>query len=309
MKLPFIIVGLFTFTIKIYNIYGLGINVATSQISDFVVNDDLWISWINKIQDTISPEIKYFWRDTTQLQKQYNAWKNKTSAIISIQNNELPLSMEQAFSILNIFNKYNHIIKAYTIGNELDSKLTPKEFKIKVWDSIQNLNHVMKEMNISIPITTPLSLSIFHWEEMILQNEWKETFLNLLQFYNETNSYIMFNIYPYLSWKNNKTKYTLQYSITTMFSDKIHKIEKILRSYHHYHLNLIIGETGWPTDDKLEYNEGANVQNAYKYFNIIKDIKDYDIYWFELIDEGKKPGTDDEHYYGLFKTNGVYKFT
>lgn len=300
MKLTF---NILLVVLKLIITYSLGINIGIGQISNSLLNDDIWLSWIKT--NNITSDIKYFWRDTNQLDKQfitYNSMQN-TSAIIAIQNHELPLSIEAGLSIVNSFQKYSNIIKAFTVGNELDSKLDPYQFNTNVINSIKNLNIAMNRQNVSISITTPLTMSILGWEEMTLQNEWEETLLNLLDFYNQTNSYVMFNIYPYLSWLYHKDLYTLDYALTDMFSDKINQIYKIFEFYGFHNLKLIIGETGWPT----EGNDGATKNNAYLYWQTIYNLP-YDIYWFELIDEDLKPGSNEEHYYGLFTKNGKIKF-
>jgi exo-beta-1,3-glucanase (GH17 family) len=294
------ILCIFFLYFKFIRIYSLGVNVGIGQISDIVINDDIWISYILKYNRT--SDIKYFWRDINQLEKQRIAFPNHTSAIIAIQNNELPLTLDQSISIINLFKKYT-FIKAITVGNEFDIKLNPNEFENTVLASMNILYDTMNKLDIQIPITTPLTMSLFGWEDMILQNEWEETFVNLLHFYNRTNSYLMFNIYPYLSWLNHKNLYTIEYVLSRMLSDKVNQIDKIKKEYGYDNVKLIVGETGWPTNG----NEEANINNSYKYWKSIVNLP-YDIYWFELLDEDLKPGSTEERYYGLFTKYGEYKF-
>lgn len=295
-----ILIILFMFSI-LMSVCSIGVNVGIGQISNSIITDEKWLSYIKKYN--ITTDIKYFWRDINQLEKQFNELNYNTSAIIAIQNHELPLTIDQSLYIINLYKKFN-FIKAFTVGNELDVILNPNDFDSKVIQSMNNLNVAMNKLNVSIPITTPLTMSIFGWEKMVLQNEWKEVFIKLLNFYKESNSYVMFNIYPYLSWLNHKNQYMLDYALTNMILDKINQIYKIIKFYGFDNIKLIIGETGWPTNG----NDEANVKNAYKYWININNIP-YDIYWFELIDEDLKPGFLEEKYYGLFTKDGKYKFS
>lgn len=105
-------------------------------------------------------------------------------------------------------------------------------------------------------------------------------------------------------------RYTLEYALTTLFHDKIQMIEQIQRAHGFDHVPLWVTETGWATDGANP--NVANIPNAMAYWRMVQEYSrqypEHRIYWFELVDENRKPGTDDEHHYGVFTEEGIFKF-
>lgn len=287
----------------------LGINVATGQMSK-KIPDSQWISWVCNENHSFPIHFKYFWRDVNQLNLQKQNCPTTTSAVITIQNDELPVSFETAMDILYPYTEYKDIIYLIAIGNEADTKWLPNDFIYKVTDSIKNTQKAVLSLNMPMKVTTPLSLSVFNWEEMMIQEKWRDPLIEILSFYRIYGTPFMINIYPYLSWYHHQDLYSLDEALSTLFIQKIENIKNLLSELGFKDIKICIGETGWPT----EGSDGAQREYASIYWSMINSLslKNIDglqcIYWFELIDEDQKIGDVDEHFYGKYSSDGKLKY-
>lgn len=299
----------------------LGYNVGTGQMS-VRVPDDTWMQWMTTatMMEPTGPHLKYYWRDVDQVRAQRDRWGNETTCIVAVQNEELPLTLEMSRRILDVFFSWSpHPIKAFAIGNEADAGMTPLEFSGRVLTSLRVFHEAILERGERVGsgqmmVSTPITLRMFDWEALVSPTtEWQQVLYDLVTFLVASDSPFMINVYPYLSWQGHPDMYSLEHALTGLFQHHVDRISEILRDVvRTLSLDrpppLWITETGWSTEGA----EGATLDNAYRYWKSTQDFvvthPTIPVYWFEWIDEDLKPGSTDEHHYGVYTHYGASKF-
>lgn len=291
-------ISILLFLWQAWLVRSIGINVGTGQMSDRIP-DEQWVQYFDRCSPYCpTPDIKYYWRDAAQLDLQMSRWGNATSAILAVQNEELPFTGGQ--SVVNGFDRFMPIIRAFAIGNEADAYMTPSEFSSIVIGSLRRIRETLPR---HIPVSTPITMRMFGWEDLRVPAEWEEVWLELLRVLDTSESPLMVNIYPYLSWQNHQNRYTLEYALGDLLDDKLTAVRALLQQNGYGHIPIWVTETGWPTGG----GDGASTDHAFMYWERASRTN-ATIYWFEWVDENRKPGPEDEHYYGLFTQDGRYKF-
>ena len=299
----------------------LYINYATGQMKN-VISDDVGMKLL---QNRNINHIKFFWHSIDQL-RSVTTYIDDPHVIIAFQNEEMELISNDknvGYEILKPYQEFNNILDGIAIGNEVDqTQMSP----YMIVNAMRNIYEIKQQLNLKCNIITPLTMGIFGWERITppsdtqIQDEWKP----IIQFLNDTQSLFMINIHPYLSWLNHKDLYNLDYALgnsnyfdgkymyTSLFDQQIDAVLYALENSN-YKLNMVIGETGWPTDG----GEETTIDNSYKYLKYVSNRQNtpahpnvqIPFYWFETFDEFYKPGLLYETYYGIFTGEGQYKFS
>eukprot|EP00249_Psilotum_nudum_P037038 c9342_g1_i1 orf=299-1777(-) len=157
----------------------------------------------------------------------------------------------------------------------------------------------------------------------------------VLEFLRSTGSFFMVNPYPFIAYNADPQGVALDYALfepqqlvvdpntnllyASMFDAQLDAIYFALEAIGHKELNVVISETGWPTQGDTD-ELGADVQNAATYNNnlvmhILNDSgtphrprQPTDAYLFSLFDEDTKPGRGSERHWGVYNADGSRKY-
>uniref|UniRef100_A0A0D6QW33 glucan endo-1,3-beta-D-glucosidase n=1 Tax=Araucaria cunninghamii TaxID=56994 RepID=A0A0D6QW33_ARACU len=149
----------------------------------------------------------------------------------------------------------------------------------------------------------------------------------MLDFLNQTGSYLMVNVYPYFAYKDNVAVISLDYALfrpnagvrdsasgllyKNLFDAQLDAVFAAMAALGHKNLDIVVTETGWPSKGD-EDETGASRNNAAAYNgNLVKHVisnsgtpmkpnASLDTYLFALFNENKKPGPTSERNFGLF---------
>ncbi|KAK6132974.1 hypothetical protein DH2020_033265 [Rehmannia glutinosa] len=153
----------------------------------------------------------------------------------------------------------------------------------------------------------------------------------MLDFINQTGSYLMVNAYPFFAYIANSDTISLDYALfrdnnsgdvdpnnglvyKSLFEAQTDAVFAAMAVLGFNNVKIVISETGWPSDGD-ENEIGANAENAAAYNgNLVRRVlsgvgtplrpnEPLSVYLFALFNENEKPGPTSERNYGLFYPN------
>ncbi|XP_050156588.1 glucan endo-1,3-beta-glucosidase-like [Malus sylvestris] len=180
----------------------------------------------------------------------------------------------------------------------------------------------IKDVKVSTPHSLGMMLSSDPPSTGRFRPEVHRILAQILLFCRQTKSPFMVNPYPFFGWSPEKENYALfrpnsgvrdKFTgkfYTNMFDGLMDAVYSAAKAIGFGDVNLIAGETGWPSACELPV---CSVQNAADYNgNLIKHIESgkgtplmpnrtIETYIFALFNENQKPGSAAEKNFGLFK--------
>eukprot|EP00249_Psilotum_nudum_P001990 c14791_g1_i1 orf=290-1795(-) len=231
-------------------------------------------------------------------------------------------------------------ITAITVGAEvitLDPGRTPL-----VLPAMKNIHTGLTKAGLSdkIRVTTTHSMGIlmtsFPPSAAAFNDTYTKDFVKpLLAFLESTGSSFMINAYPYLAYSKEPQRVSLDYAFfqskqmvvdpttnleyASMFDAQIDAVYYAMEAMGYSDLNVLISETGWPTQGGTS-EQGADVENAATYNNnLVTHIlsstgtphrpgQPIDAFVFSLFDEDRKPGSESERHWGVYNPDGSRKY-
>lgn len=263
------------------------------------------------------------------LKSAYNSSNLDLQVMINIPNSEViefASSTGKAKDLLPVITDYP-FVKSVAVGNEPDfpggKEPVGGDLDIfnKLPEAVKNVHDTLKGTNVMV--TVPWSQGVTDanngdWSDVIIRPRNKEVVTNSMPYLD----FVAFNPYPFFNWNDpNIPKDWLlgkapngdsPSMLDSMVKNMRHAL-KALNANGSGEKQIAITETGWPTAG----NSGCSIDNAKSYYEntqrMLPDMKnkynmkaDY-VFWFELFDEGRKPGKPEEPHFGLLNEDGSPK--
>ncbi|KAG6407510.1 hypothetical protein SASPL_130501 [Salvia splendens] len=229
------------------------------------------------------------------------------------------------------------IIEAIAVGNEVfaNSATTPTSALLT---AMKNVYASLDKHNLSssIKISSPVALSALNSSYPPSTGAFKPDLIEpvikpMLQFLNQTNSYIMVNAYPFFAYIDNTDTISLDYALLrnsaagnpdsgnglvykSLFEAQTDAVFAAMSAVGFDDIKIVITETGWPSKGD-EKEVGATPENAAAYNgNLVRRVlsgggtplrpKDsLNVFLFALFNENQKTGPTSERNYGLYYPN------
>ncbi|CAK9864425.1 unnamed protein product [Sphagnum jensenii] len=231
-------------------------------------------------------------------------------------------------------------ITVILVGNELLTDTTLTAVWTQLVPAMQNLQAslVNRGLSSTIKISTACEMNILSWSSPPSNGSFRAdiavpVITPMLQFLNDTGSYLYVNVYPYFGWVDDPGYIPLDYALFTrttpfiqdgpynyfyLLDAQLDALASAMERIGFDDVRLAIGECGWPTLGTI----GANVSDA-QTFN--QNLVDYILsnptegtprrpqvfiptYIFALFDEDLKPGGVAEQNWGILYANGSQKY-
>lgn len=231
-------------------------------------------------------------------------------------------------------------ITVILVGNELLTDTTLTAVWTQLVPAMQNLQAslVNRGLSSTIKISTACEMNILSWSSPPSNGSFRAdiavpVITPMLQFLNDTGSYLYVNVYPYFGWVDDPGYITLDYALFTrttpfiqdgpynyfyLLDAQLDALASAMERIGFDSVRLAIGECGWPTLGTI----GANVSDA-QTFN--QNLVDYILsnptegtprrpqvfiptYIFALFNEDLKPGGVAEQNWGILYANGSQKY-
>jgi hypothetical protein len=231
-------------------------------------------------------------------------------------------------------------ITVILVGNELLTDYTLTAVWTQLVPAMQNLHAslVNRGLSSTIKISTACEMNILSWSSPPSNGSFRAdiavpVITPMLQFLNDTGSYLYVNVYPYFGWVDDSGYITLDYALFTrttpfirdgpynyfyLLDGQLDALASAMERIGFDYVRLAIGECGWPTLGTI----GANVSDA-QTFN--QNLVDYILsnptvgtprrpqvfiptYIFALFNEDLKPGGVAEQNWGILYANGSQKY-
>lgn len=229
------------------------------------------------------------------------------------------------------------------VGNELFTDTTLNATWHQLVPAMQNLHTSLQSRGLgSIKLSTAAELNTLGWSyppsEGVFRTDIAVPVMTpLLQFLNQTDSYLYVNVYPYFGWRDDSSYIPLDYALFTRTTPFI-----VDGNYSYYNLldaqldalaaamelvgfgnvRLAISETGWPTVGAAGSNITATpTVNAKTYnTNLIQHVLGrkgtprrpgifIPTFLFALFNENLKPGGVAEQNWGVLYPNGTQVYS
>ncbi|XP_022157638.1 glucan endo-1,3-beta-glucosidase 12-like isoform X3 [Momordica charantia] len=226
-------------------------------------------------------------------------------------------------------------IEAIAVGNEVF--VDPTNITKFLVPAMKNIYASLQKYKLgdSIKVSSPIAFSALASSYPTSSGSFKQDLVDsvmkpMLEFFRQTKSYLMVNIYPFFAYSANSDKISLNYTLFqdnpgvldsgsglkyfSLFEAQVDAVYAAMKALKYDDIQLVITETGWPSkgdDGEL----GASVENAASYNgNLVRRVltgggtpmkpKDpINVYLFALFNEYQKPGPTSERNYGLFYPN------
>ncbi|XP_050371138.1 glucan endo-1,3-beta-glucosidase 13-like [Argentina anserina] len=223
-------------------------------------------------------------------------------------------------------------IEAIAVGNEVFAdKNNTTDFLVP---AIKNIYTSLNKYNLdsSIKLSTPIALSALQNSYPPSAGSFKPDLVQpvikpLLDFLQQTRSYLMVNAYPFFAYAANSDQISLDYALfkqnagnvdsgnglryMSLFEAQLDAVSAAMSAIGTKDMKMVVTETGWPSNGD-ENEIGAGKENAAAYNgNLVRRVltgggtplKPQDplnVYLFALFNENQKPGPTSERNYGLF---------
>ncbi|XVF77372.1 hypothetical protein PTKIN_Ptkin14bG0037800 [Pterospermum kingtungense] len=226
-------------------------------------------------------------------------------------------------------------IEAIAVGNEVF--VDPKNTTKYLVPAMKNVHASLVKFSLdsTIKISSPIALTALQNSYPSSAGSFKPDLVEpvikpMLDFLNQTGSYLMVNAYPFFAYTGNSDKISLNYALFkensglvdtgnglkyySLFEAQIDAVFAATSALKYGDVKMVVTETGWPSiGDENEI--GASEANAASYNgNLVRRVLSgngtplrpqdpLNVYLFALFNENQKTGPTSERNYGLFYPN------
>ncbi len=256
--------------------------------------------------------------------------------VIAVDNSIIPslaasASTADEWIVTNVVAYPSTSITVILVGNEVFS--TDPEILPQLVPAIQNLQTSLTNHGLtSVALSTACELSILGTSYPPSAGVFEQSAVSmltpLLEFLDNTSSYLYINAYPYFAWVSDPSGIPLdyavfstssalftdsQYSYTNLLEAQLDAVYYAMEALGYKNVHIALSESGWPTGG----GTGADITNAEAYNNnLVKFILSgvgtpkrpqvfVPTYVFALFNEDLKPGAATEQHWGLLYPNGT----
>lgn len=228
-------------------------------------------------------------------------------------------------------------ITTILVGNELFTDTSLSATWVQLVPAIQNLHTSLQSRNLSsIKLSTAAELNTLGWSYPPSKGVFRtdiavSVMTPLLQFLNETGSYLYINVYPYFGWRDDSSYIPMDYALFTrttpftvdgnksyfnLLDAQLDAMAAAMERVGYGSVRLAISETGWPTVGAAGSNGTDPTVNAKIYnTNLIEYVLGrkgtprrpgvfVPTFVFALFNENLKPGGVAEQNWGVLYPNG-----
>ncbi|KAK6154444.1 hypothetical protein DH2020_008692 [Rehmannia glutinosa] len=219
----------------------------------------------------------------------------------------------------------NTQIEAIAVGNEVF--VDPQNTTRFLVPAMRNIHASLLKYDVASALQTSYPASSGSFKPDLVEPVIKP----MLNFINQTGSYLMVNAYPFFAYIANSDTISLDYALfrnnnsgdvdpnnglvyKSLFEAQTDAVFSAMAELGFNDVKIVVSETGWPS--KGDENEiGANAENAAAYNgNLVRRVlsgggtplrpnEPLSVYLFALFNENEKPGPTSERNYGLFYPN------
>ncbi len=256
--------------------------------------------------------------------------------VIAVDNSLIPslaasASTADEWIVTNVVAYPSTSITVILVGNEVFS--TDPGILPQLVPAIQNLqtsltNHGLTSVALSTACELSILSSSYPPSAGVFEQSAVSMLTPLLEFLDNTSSYLYINAYPYFAWSSDPSGIPLdyavfsttsalltdsQYSYTNLLEAQLDAVYYAMEALGYKNVRIALSESGWPTAG----GTGANTTNAEAYNNnLVKFILSgvgtpkrpqvfVPTYVFALFNEDLKPGAATEQHWGLLYPNGT----
>lgn len=272
---------------------------------------------------------------------------SKLQVVIGMGNDAIPSLTDLATAdqwILNNVVPYvpSTNITTILVGNELFTDTTRNATWLQLVPAMQNLHSSLQSRGLgNIKLSTAAELNTLGWSYPPSKGVFRTdiavpVMTPLLQFLNETDSYLFINVYPYFGWRDDSSYIPMDYALFTrttpfivdgnhsyfnLMDAQLDAMAAAMERVGFSNVRLAISETGWPTVGAAGSNGTNPTANAKTYnTNLIKYILDrkgtprrpgvfIPTFIFALFNENLKPGGVAEQNWGVLYPNGTQVYS
>ncbi|KAK1416036.1 hypothetical protein QVD17_31824 [Tagetes erecta] len=229
-------------------------------------------------------------------------------------------------------------ITAISVGNEVLTT-TPNAGSV-LSSALRNIHSALKaaglesQIKVSTAHSSTIILDSFPPSQAFFNRTWEPVIKTLLDFLQDTGSYLMLNVYPYRDYIRSNGAIPLDYALfrplspdkeaidsntllhyTNVFDAVVDAAYFAMLYLKYTNIPIVVTESGWPSKGDPSEPD-ANVDNANTYnSNLIKHVLSNagtpkhpgvatSTYIYELYNEDLKPGLTSEKNWGLFNPGG-----
>ncbi|MCL7044691.1 hypothetical protein MKW94_003137 [Papaver nudicaule] len=193
----------------------------------------------------------------------------------------------------------------------------------------------MEQIKVSTPLPSSIILDSFPPSRAFFEHSWDPVLVPMLKFLQQTQSYVMLNVYPYFDYVQSNDVISLAYALfgplpkneehvdsnthlqyTNVFDAVIDAAYYAIGNLNITDVPIVVMESGWPSKgDASEPDANVNSANAYN-SNLIRHVLSnagtpnhpgvaVSTYIYELYNEDVRQGGSGSENWGLFDKNGV----
>lgn len=229
-------------------------------------------------------------------------------------------------------------ITTILVGNELFTDTSLSATWVQLVPAMKNLQTSLQNRNLtSIKLSTAAELNTLGWSYPPSKGVFRtdiavSVMTPLLQFLNETGSYLYINVYPYFGWRDDSSYIPMDYALFTrktafivdgnksyfnLLDAQLDAMAAAMERVGYGDVRLAISETGWPTVGAAGSNETSDPTVNAKIYNT--NLIEYVLgrkgtprrpgvfvptFVFALFNENLKPGGVAEQNWGVLYSNG-----
>ncbi|KZV29509.1 glucan endo-1,3-beta-glucosidase 13-like [Dorcoceras hygrometricum] len=227
------------------------------------------------------------------------------------------------------------LIEAIAVGNEVF--VDPNNTTPFLVPAMKNVHASLVKFGAasSIKVSSPIALSAlqssYPSSSGAFKSELTESVIKpMLKFLQQTDSYLMMNVYPFFAYSANADTISSDYALfrdnagvtdpnnglvyKSLFEAQVDAVFAAMDALGFGDVKMVVSETGWPSKGD-EDEIGAGLENAAAYNrNLVRRVlsgngtplrpeEPLNVYLFALFNENGKPGPTSERNYGLFFPN------
>ncbi|KAH9296623.1 hypothetical protein KI387_040211, partial [Taxus chinensis] len=192
------------------------------------------------------------------------------------------------------------------------------------------------QVKVSTPHSSDIILDSFPPSQAFFNATWKSVLLPMLDFVSRTQSYFMFNVYPYYVYMQGNGVVGLDYALfrplppnkeavdsntmlhyTNVFDAMVDAAYFAMADLNFTNIPVVVGETGWPSKGDPALEAAATIDNADTYnSNLVRHVLNntgtpkhpaipVNTYIYELFNEDERGGPTSEQNWGLFNSDNL----
>nr|GEW20034.1 glucan endo-1,3-beta-glucosidase 12-like [Tanacetum cinerariifolium] len=227
----------------------------------------------------------------------------------------------------------SHQLMAIAVGNEVFVDPANTNYLVPAMKNIYS--SLMKNKINNIKVSSPIALSALATSYPTSSGSFKPELIEpvlkpMFSFLQQTDSYLMVNVYPFFAYEDNTDTISLDYALLrdnkgvkdektgivykSLFDAQVDSVYAALDAVGFNKVKIVVSETGWPSKGDSDETGAAETNAAQYNGNLVRRVltgggspmrpdEPLTVYLFALFNENQKTGPTSEKNYGLFYPN------